>query len=83
MQITNARDELTARIESDFTYHAVNQRSIECMQEIREQAKELAHLMVGYSPLGRELSTALTKLEEAVMHCNAGITRDPDNQKND
>lgn len=42
---------------------------------IREKAKELALLIADTVPAGREQSTALTRLEEAVMHANAGIAR--------
>ena len=37
--------------------------------------KQLAHLLVTNCPESRELSCALTKLEEAVMWANAAIAR--------
>lgn len=73
-QIT-AEEKLRIRIKNDFTYHqppsAIGPRFV----RIREKAKELALMMVELVPGGREQSTALTRLEEAVMHANAGIAR--------
>lgn len=63
------------RIENDFTYHPPKPGQPETYQEIRDLARELAFTFVDTCPEGRELSTALTKLEEAVMWVNAGIAR--------
>jgi hypothetical protein len=45
------------------------------MAEIRDKGKELAKLILEAAPQGREQSTALTKVEEAVFWANAGISR--------
>lgn len=66
---------LADRIDNDFSYHPPTSSSIEDMKRIRDHARNLAHLFNNLVPDGRELSTALTKLEEAVMHANAGIAR--------
>ncbi len=72
---------LLERIQSDFTYHTpTHELDIITMVNLRVAAGNLAHQMVSVCPLGRELSTALTKLEEAVMHANAGIARKPPTQ---
>ena len=74
-------DELSAeialkkRIDNDFTYHKPPTERTGDFVTIREKAKELAHLIVDLSPAGREQSSALTNLEQAVMHANAGIAR--------
>lgn len=68
-------DALHARIERDFTYHAPTPEMATAFVDIRVLTKKLAHTLVDLVPTGRELSTALTKLEEAVMHANAGIAR--------
>lgn len=44
-------------------------------QEIREQARALALLLAGLCPASRELSLALTNLEQTVMWANAAIAR--------
>jgi hypothetical protein len=63
------------RIENNFTYHRPPAEKLEVFKMIRETAKELAHRIVDTTPEGREQSTALTKLEECVMHANASIAR--------
>lgn len=67
--------DLQARIENDFSYHAPTEKSVGDMVEIREAARLLAHKVNFLVPDSREKSTALTKLEEVVMHSNAGIAR--------
>lgn len=67
--------DLTKRIQNDFTYHKPPQEKGQVFVEIREKAKELALMIAENVPAGREQSTALTRLEETVMHANAGIAR--------
>lgn len=67
--------QLQARINNDFTYHKPPTEVAQNFVTLREKAKELAHLFDQLVPAGREQSTALTRLEEAVMHANAGIAR--------
>lgn len=69
------QDTLRTRIESDFSYHSPPAGALDNFREIREKAKELAFLIASKVPQGREQSTALTRLEETVMHANAGIAR--------
>lgn len=66
---------LRARIESDFSYHPPRDGQPEKYEAIRFHAKALAALIVELVPHSREQSTALTRLEEAAMHANAGIAR--------
>jgi hypothetical protein len=70
--------EIRDRIENNFTYHPPLDGQPEQYELIRYQAKQLAHLFVDQCPESRELSVALTKLEEAVMWVNAGIARNPE-----
>lgn len=58
-----------------FTYHPPRNDQPERYGDIRCRAKELAELMVGACPPSRELSLALTNLEQAVMWANAAIAR--------
>jgi len=62
-------------IENRFTYHAPNADQIEIYAEIRSMALEMAKFLAANCPQSRELSLALTKLEEAVMWANASIAR--------
>lgn len=75
----SATDKLLAeRVENDFTYHPPQGDQSQRYIKMRETAKSLALLMVELCPEGRERSTALTKLEEAVMWANAAIARQKD-----
>jgi hypothetical protein len=70
-----ARSRLHDRINNDHVSHKAGPDSAVLYRDIREAGKAFAHLLAEYVPLGRELSTALTKVEEAVFHANAGIAR--------
>jgi hypothetical protein len=60
-----------------FTYHPPgDDHEIEKYVGVRDNARELAELLVKLVPEGRELSLALTKLEECCMWANAGIARE-------
>lgn len=66
-----------AQIENNFKYHAPTPEQIPMYEEVRDRAKELALFYVSQCPDSRELSLALTHLEEAVMWANAAIARNP------
>lgn len=66
---------LKERIQNDFSYHPPFGDQVERYAVIRDRAKGLAELMVDHCPESRELSTALTHLETAVMFANAAIAR--------
>jgi len=72
---TSSKELLRVRIENDFKYHAPNTEQIDQYRVIRESGKSLALILVDQCPLGRELSTALTYIEMAVMQANAAIAR--------
>jgi hypothetical protein len=70
------KPEVLGRIDNNFTYHApTTQDQVERYGHIRECAKQFAKLLVADCPESRELSIALTKLEEAVFWANASIAR--------
>jgi hypothetical protein len=58
-----------------FTYHAPKGDQTQRYEIIRERAHHYAHTLVTHAPASRELSLALTKLEEAVFWANAAIAR--------
>lgn len=73
------RRELHERVDHDFSYHQPPNPGIAAIYTaIRSGAKMLAHQAIDMAPPGRELSTALTKLEEFVMFANAAVARHPD-----
>jgi hypothetical protein len=63
------------RLENNFMYHAPLNGQAEKYTEIREMAKHFAYALVSLCPPSRELSLALTDLENAVMWANAAIAR--------
>lgn len=63
------------RLQKDYTYKAPNETQIVRYEVIRAKAEEFASILMRACPKSRELSIALTKLEETVMHANAAIAR--------
>ena len=69
-------DRLQSQIGKSFVYHAPRQGQPEKYEAIRDAAGQLAKLMAHLAPgETRELSLALTNLEQAVMWANAAIAR--------
>jgi len=68
-------EDMRARLDNDYTYHAPNDSQIERYQSIRDSAKAFAELIVCSCPPSRELSLALASLEASVMQANAAIAR--------
>jgi hypothetical protein len=63
------------RIKNNFVYHAPVGDQVQRYEWIREGAKVYAEFLIAVCPLSRELSLALTNLEQAVMWANAAIAR--------
>lgn len=63
------------RLENNFTHHAPKGDQAERYVAIRSQAKELAQTLLKLCPPSRELSKAMTELEDVVMWANASIAR--------
>jgi len=61
-----------------FTYHAPKMGQPFMYEQIRENALTMANLLVQYCSESRELSLAITKLEECVFWANASIARNSD-----
>lgn len=66
---------MSAELERRFTYHVPKEGQPFICQQIRDEAKKLAYLLTGECPASRELSLAITHLEEVVFWANAAITR--------
>ncbi len=68
--------DLHERIDHDFTLHSPIHPYIgTVMDELRAEARALAHLVVDRCPSGREQSMAITDLEHALQHAISGIAR--------
>lgn len=65
----------TDEIITRFTYHPPKEGQPEKYERIRGKARKLAELLIAECPDSRELSLALTHLEEATMWANASIAR--------
>lgn len=63
------------RIDNNFVYHAPKNDQAERYEMIRKAGKGLAWVLVRLCPDSRELSLALTQLEDAVMWANSAIAR--------
>lgn len=64
-----------AEMVNRFKFHPANEDTGPKHQEVRQACFTLAEILDGLVPDGRELSTAITKLEEVMMWANAGIAR--------
>jgi len=62
-----------AVIENSFTYHPPVGNQQERYVRLRDMAKQLAIQIINDTPSSREQSTAITKLEEAIMWANKAI----------
>ena len=69
------KQEVRDRLGNNFTYHRPNDDQQDRYVRIRDQAHNYALLLVTNCPESRELSLALTHLEEVVMWANAAIAR--------
>jgi hypothetical protein len=69
------RDEDEIRLKKCFTYHPPIDNQLERYSTIREMGKTFATMLISFCPPSRELSIALTKVEEASFWANAAIAR--------
>lgn len=69
------KEDIIKRVNNDFTYHQPFGDQTERYAALREAGRLLAIKIVENTPISREQSLALTKLEEAIMHANSAIAR--------
>jgi len=67
-----------AELDHRFKAHAVDADLVTCLEAVRAAGRRMAVSVSQVAPVGRELSLALTKIEEAVFWANAGIAREGD-----
>ena len=63
------------QVENNFTYHPSKDGQQKRYQRIREYAQTMGSILITNCPESRELSLALTHVEDAVMWANAAIAR--------
>jgi hypothetical protein len=63
-------------IRNRFTYHPPSAEQRARYETIREYAHEFALQLLALVPPGEQRDVALVRLEEAVMHANAGVARE-------
>lgn len=75
-RIDAAKATLAARVLNDLTLHPpTSQTTVARMEQLREEAKAFAMLIVDTCPITREQSIALTKIEEALFYAIASLAR--------
>lgn len=63
-----------------FKYHPAKSEQVKSLHtEVRNASALFASLIITLTPVCREQSLALTKIEEAMMWATAAIARDPAN----
>lgn len=60
-------------IKNSFTYHAPHGDQVRRYEEIREAGLDLARHILNLTPASAEQTTAIRKVQEAVMFANAAI----------
>jgi hypothetical protein len=63
------------RLDKVFRYHCPKEDQLPRYEVIRNEGREFAEILMRLCPKSRELSLALTALEETVMMANAAIAR--------
>lgn len=72
------KSELRQRNRTNFQHHPpLNAEVADAHQAVRLSCMELADRLVELCPESRELSLALTNLEQVMMWANAAIARNP------
>lgn len=70
-----ARSERDRELAGRFTYHPPQPGQADLYEMIRSAGLDFARLLNGYCPVSRELSSAITAVDQAVMWANASIAR--------
>lgn len=64
-------------LEHRFKFHPADAEKAKRHEKVRDECKQLAATVKMMVPPGREQSTAISKIEEAMMWANAGLARGP------
>ena len=66
---------MNSDIKNRFTFHPSSSSTVPLYEAMRSKALELAEWMDENAPESRELSLAITNLDQAVMWFNAAVAR--------
>jgi len=69
------KEDVVKKLDNNFCYHTPKDGQAERYVEIRDEGRNYAYLLSRQCPPSRELSVALTALEDCVMWANASIAR--------
>lgn len=76
MNDTEAQNELMARVANDLGYHRPpDQQAADACAELRQYAIDYSQRLISRCPVGRDLSIALTHIEEASRAAVASIAK--------
>lgn len=76
------KEELIERIQENHRHHSPQTKErIEAHSEVRAVTAACAMCLVELCPVSRELSLALTAMEEAMMWANAALARSEDSDE--
>ena len=68
-------EEQVKKLVNAYTYHAPKGTQTDRYEVIRDEARYMAVMLSSLCPQSRELSLALTNLEQVAMWANASIAR--------
>jgi hypothetical protein len=80
LNIYELSEDQKKRLDNDYTYHAPKPDQLDRYHHIREAGKFLAMTLMQNCPNSRELSVALTHLDQVIFNANSAIAR---NEKED
>lgn len=71
------KEEDQKRLDNNFVFHPVKVDEMQShrYEAIRQELRDVAELLYQFCPPSRELSLAITKLEEAMFWANSSIAR--------
>lgn len=73
------KDELADRVVHNLSYHRPREQATQdAMENLRQASRDFADEVIGVVPFGRELSIAVTHIEDACMNAIAGLARNED-----
>ncbi|MFZ2992569.1 MAG: hypothetical protein WA061_02525 [Microgenomates group bacterium] len=74
-RVSESFDEFMKDLDNKFSYHEAKGDQSVRYENIRKMAKDMAIMLDGLCPSSRELSLAMTNLEQVVFWANAAIAR--------
>lgn len=67
------KQEELEKVDKIFTFHPMHDGQGDRYATIRATARQFAHILIRFCPPSRELSNAITALQDCVMWANAAI----------